>query len=94
MAFLKKFSEFLLEKNNLVGGKADKLTTAKLAMMYSVPEKVIIKELKLGMSIEKEHTTNIEDQKEIALDHISEFIDYYSNKRYGIVAIEKKREKK
>ena len=36
------------------------------------------KELKLGISVEYEHTTDKETAKRIALDHLAEFDDYYT----------------
>ena len=36
------------------------------------------KELKMGMGIEMEHTTNKEIAKRISLDHLSEIKDYYT----------------
>jgi hypothetical protein len=42
--------------------------------MQSVDEN----ELKLGIIIESEHTSNLDDIKRIALDHLTEIPDYYS----------------
>jgi len=39
---------------------------------------MLIKELKLGIKIELEHTNKKEIAKEIALDHLSEIPDYYT----------------
>ena len=36
------------------------------------------KELAMGIEVEKEHTTNIETAKRIALDHLAELKNYYS----------------
>ena len=46
-----------------------------------------------AIEIELEHTDDPLMAKEIAMDHISEFSDYYSNERYGLVASEKGLEK-
>lgn len=74
----------------LKGGKADNLTPEDLAKKHGISVSDIEKEVEIGMSIEKEHTPSKDKQREIAMDHISEFPDYYSNKRYGLVSTEKK----
>lgn len=35
-------------------------------------------ELEMGIDIEKEHTSNKEEAKKIALDHLAELPDYYT----------------
>lgn len=47
-------------------------------------------ELKMGMKIEMEHTTNKLVAKKIALDHLAEFPDYYTR----LAKMEKEAEKK
>ena len=42
------------------------------------------KEIKLGAKIEMEHTDSKAKAKEIAMDHITEYPDYYSNKKHGV----------
>lgn len=37
----------------------------------------LIQQLRKGIKIEQEHTGNLEMAKEIALDHLDEFPDYY-----------------
>ena len=54
--------------NILKGGKGDRLS----------PKDVDPKELAMGIKTEMEHTTNKRIAKEVALDHLSEFPDYYS----------------
>jgi len=46
------------------------------------------KELKIGIKIEMEHTTDIDISKRIALDHLAEFKDYYTR----LVKMEKEAE--
>ena len=84
----------MVNKNikTLVGGKGDKATIESLAKKHNVSVDTIKKEVKLGYTIEKEHTGNKELQLEIILDHISDFKDYYSNKKYGLITMEKKME--
>jgi hypothetical protein len=79
-----------LVEDEIKGGKADKLTVKDLAKKHKVDVEVIKKEIIIGVKIEKEHVGNdVSKAKEIAMDHISEFSDYYSNKRYGVLASEK-----
>jgi len=79
-----------LVEDEIKGGKADNLTVKDLAKKHKVDVEVIKKEIRIGVKIEKEHVGNdVTKAKEIAMDHISEFSDYYSNKRYGVLASEK-----
>lgn len=79
-----------VESNQIKGGKADNLTVKDLAKKHNVDIEDIKKEIKIGVKIEREHVGNdLGKAKEIAMDHISEFADYYSNKRYGVLASEK-----
>jgi len=41
-------------------------------------DKVDLDQLKKGIEVEKEHTTNEEIAKKIALDHLAEHPDYYT----------------
>ena len=36
------------------------------------------KQLQMGMEIEKEHTSDLDEAKSIAKDHLAEFPDYYT----------------
>ena len=53
------------------------LTPQALAKKHNVDLSVIKAQLKKGIKIEKEHTTDAAIATEIALDHIKEFVDYY-----------------
>jgi predicted nucleotidyltransferase len=53
------------------------LTVNQLVKKHSVPKEQILSQLKKGMKVELEHTTDADIAKEIALDHLSEFPDYY-----------------
>lgn len=77
------------EEDVVKGGKADKHTTKSLAKKHGVSEKNIKKELEVGMDIELEHTDSKKLAREIAMDHIAEFPDYYTNKKHGTIASEK-----
>ncbi len=79
------------EEEQFVGGEADNMTPEDLAKKHDVDIKDIKKEMGIGTQIEMEHTDSEEEAKEIAMDHISEYPDYYSDENYGIVAIENAR---
>ncbi len=64
-----------------------------MAKKHGVTVDDINKELKIGVKIEMEHTDDKKLAKEIAMDHVAEFPDFYSNKRYGAIASEKGLEK-
>lgn len=52
------------------------------------------RELDIGTRIErKEHGFNLQNSRKIAMDHIREFPRYYTDKRYGLIVIEKKMKK-
>ena len=79
-----------VESNEIKGGKADNKTVNDLAKKHGVSVKQIEKEIELGIPIEKEHVGNdLTKAREIAMDHVFEFKDFYSNKRYGAIATEK-----
>ena len=69
------------------------MTTKDLAKKHSVSVKDIEKELEVGTEIEMEHTDSKKMAREIAMDHVAEFPDYYTNKKYGVKASEKGLEK-
>lgn len=73
--------------------KAD-LTPEYLARKHYQFVGTIEKEIELGTAFEKrEHSNNEKTARAIALAHIDEFSDYYSNKRHGLIASEKDMEK-
>lgn len=75
--------------NKLVGGKADNETIELIAKYWSNKGKTpyakclehLKKELALGLKIEGEHTDDKETAKEIALDHLKEDKNYYTDKK-------------
>jgi len=79
--------------NKIKGGKSDKLTIEDLAKKHGVSVDVIKKELEAGIKIEMEHTKDKNIAIEIAMDHIEEFVDYYTNKEAGLKASEDKLKK-
>ena len=76
------------EEDELRGGKSDDMTVEDLAKKYDVDVKDIEKEIKVGTKIEMEHTEDKDIAKEIAMDHIAEFVDYYTDPKYGLIAVE------
>ena len=80
-------------KNNLKGGKADKMSVEDIAKKHGVSVEEIEKEIKIGMKVEREHSSDKEDQREITIDHISEDPKYYSDPKTGLIAKEKQTDK-
>lgn len=64
-------------------------TVAELAKKYNVSAKVVNVQLAKGIKVEQEHTDHVDVAREIALDHLSERLDYYirlkkaENESYG-----------
>lgn len=50
----------------------------QIAKKHGVNVKVIKKQLKHGIKVEMEHTTDKKVAEEIALDHLAELPDYYT----------------
>ena len=65
------------EANTLKGGKADNLTPKDIADKFEVSTSKVKKQITKGEKVESEHTNNEEKASEIAMDHVSEFPDYY-----------------
>lgn len=53
------------------------LTPTQLAKKHNVSLDVIEKQIAKGVKVEREHTSDEKTAREIALDHLSEFPDYY-----------------
>ncbi len=64
--------------------KKEKLPTVKtytpeqIAKKHKMPLKKINDQLKKGVKVELEHTTDLDKAREIALDHLNELPDYYT----------------
>lgn len=82
-----------IESEEIKGGEAEGLTIQDIAKKHKVPIGDIRKEIKLGAKIEMEHTDSKAKAKEIAMDHVTEFHDFYSNKKHGAIASEEGLEK-
>lgn len=66
------------EMDQIHGGKSDGKTVEDIARHHGVPVEEIEAQLKIGMKIEMEHTDDSDLAKEIALDHLWEFVNYYT----------------
>ena len=66
-----------MRKENIVGGLGDNITIKDISKKFNVPIEYVLKQLKKGISVEIEHSKDNEIAREIALDHLSEFPDYY-----------------
>ena len=67
-----------MKTNNLKGGKSDKLTIQDIANKFNVEVDFIKNQLSKGINIETEHTNDKSKATEIAMDHLTEFPDYYN----------------
>lgn len=95
MKSIKKYSEFLHENESekIVGGKSSGMSLLDIAKKHAYDDasdstsskKIddmhshLIKQLELGISVEMEHTNSEKVAREIAMDHLEENPDYYSN---------------
>lgn len=80
----KKLNEGVDTDNRVPGGKADNLTLVDIAKKYAGDYydyrnvlELVKKELKKGIKIELEHTSDVKIAAEIAKDHIAEDLKYY-----------------
>jgi hypothetical protein len=76
------------EEEDLIGGEGDDMSIKDIADYHKEDVKKIKREIEVGTKIEMEHTKSKNVAKEIAIDHISEISDYYTNPDYGILAVE------
>lgn len=65
-------------KNKIEGGLADGLSVKDIAEMHKISVNELMKQVKMGVKVEMEHTNNSEIALEIALDHLYEIPDYYT----------------
>jgi transcriptional antiterminator len=80
---------YTTEANTLKGGKSDKLSLKQIADKFDVSLEKIQSQIKKGIEVEMEHTSDKEKASEIATDHVSEFPDYYDR----LMKMEKKADK-
>jgi hypothetical protein len=86
---LKKIS-IKLNEDAIPGGKGDNKTPEDIAKKHGVSIEDIKKEIELGMKTEVEHSGDEKKQREVATDHVWEHPKYYSDKKHGLNANEKK----
>ena len=79
-----------LNEDLIPGGKGDNKTPEDIAKKHGVPVEDIKKEIELGIKTEMEHTGDEKKAREIATDHTEEHPKYYSDKKHGLNANEKK----
>lgn len=65
-------------KDKIKGGLADKLTKKDISDKFNISIQKIEKELRIGTKVEMEHVNSKTLAKEIAMDHLVEFPDYYT----------------
>lgn len=66
-----------MTKNSIKGGKADRMSAEEIAKKFDVSVDKIKSQIQKGVKIETEHTGDKEKATEIAMDHLTEFPDYY-----------------
>jgi antitoxin component of RelBE/YafQ-DinJ toxin-antitoxin module len=64
-------------ENKLKGGKSDGMTIEDIAKKHKMDVDLLKIQLKNGIEVETEHSKDKEMAKEIAMDHLFEFPDYY-----------------
>lgn len=75
----KFYKESLLTREEvLTGGKADAKTVDDIAAIHGVSKEEIDIELKKGLEVEREHTSDPLAAREIAMDHLVEDPKYYT----------------
>lgn len=71
-----KSTEFIKEREAFPSVKT--YSPVQIAEKHRVSVEQIEKELLKGTQVELEHTTNVNQAREIALDHLLELPDYYT----------------
>jgi hypothetical protein len=64
-------------EDKIPGGLAKRMTLNDIAKKHNISVDTIVKDLKKGMKVEMEHTTDVNVAKEIAFDHLYEDPKYY-----------------
>lgn len=67
-----------MKNNKFKGGLSDNLTINDIANKFNVTVDSLNKELIMGIKVEMEHVNNKESAKEIAMDHLTELPNYYT----------------
>lgn len=66
------------KEDEIPGGLGDHKTAQDVADKFGVPVEDVEKEIEMGIEVEYEHTDEKSKAKEIAIDHLMEFPDYYT----------------
>jgi ADP-ribose pyrophosphatase YjhB (NUDIX family) len=75
----KELGEELIEKSEKIkGGIGDNKTLKEIAKKHNVSEDHISNQLEMGIKVEMEHTKDKKKSKEIAIDHLTESANYYT----------------
>jgi len=73
------FCIFITMSNKKIkGGIADKMSVKDIADKHGVSVDKIEKELEMGVEVEMEHVDDKDLSRDIAIDHLVEFPDYYT----------------
>jgi len=75
--FDKIIKKLMFFEDSVSGGKADNKTPKDIARKHGIPVDDIILQIAKGIKVETEHTKDHKLAKEIAMDHLIEFPDYY-----------------
>lgn len=67
-----------MKKDNLSGGKADKMSIKDIAKKHKISTEKIEAQIEMGKKVEMEHVKDVNLAKEIAMDHLEEIPDYYT----------------
>jgi hypothetical protein len=70
--------EIAVQVDKIPGGLAKGMTLSDIAKHHNITPQVLKQEFIKGYAVEREHTTDINVAKEIALDHLYEDPNYYS----------------
>jgi hypothetical protein len=78
MSGYEEIDEIAVQINNIPGGLAKGMTLNDIAKHHNISPQTLKNEFIKGYAIEREHTTDVDIAKEIALDHLYEDPNYYS----------------
>jgi rhodanese-related sulfurtransferase len=65
------------DKEMVPGGKSEGMTVEDIAKLHGVPASKIEEQIEKGVKVELEHTPDRKVAREIAMDHLVEFANYY-----------------
>ena len=78
MSGYEEIDEIAVEIDNIPGGLAKGMTLSDIAKHHNISLQTLKNEFIKGYAVEREHTTDTNIAKEIALDHLYEDPNYYS----------------